>query len=148
LASAGDYGDSFVELTPDSSIQPTNKNGYGLSVTDYFTPFNEQSLSDNDTDLGSAGPLLLPDQPGAHPHEMVGAGKGLTMYLLDRGSMGGHNTSNDLNAVQTVSVNRAPGSQDFDFWKCPAGLRDNQHHAHGECPERKPKISCFHVFRS
>jgi hypothetical protein len=111
--SVGDYGDSFVELTPDSSTQPTNKNGYGLSVTDYFTPFNEQSLSDNDTDLGSAAPLLLPDQPGAHPHELVGAGKGLTMYLLDRDAMGGHNTSNDLNAVQTVSVSRAPGSQAY-----------------------------------
>ena len=63
-ASVGDYGDSFVELTPDSSTQPTNKNGYGLSVTDYFTPCDEQTLSNNDTDLGSAGPLLLPDQPG------------------------------------------------------------------------------------
>jgi hypothetical protein len=112
-ASVGDYGDSFLELTPDNSTQPTNKNGYGLSVTDYFTPFNEQSLSDNDTDLGSAAPLLLPDQPGSHPHELVGAGKGLTMYLLDRDNMGGHNTSNDNNAVQTVSVNRAPGSQAY-----------------------------------
>ena len=63
-AGVGDYGDSFLELTPDNSTQPTNKNGYGLSVTDYFTPFNEQTLSDNDTDLGSAGPLLLPDQSG------------------------------------------------------------------------------------
>src|SRR4051812_28721612 len=112
-ASVGDYGDSFLELTPDNSTQPTNKNGYGLSVTDYFTPFNEQSLSDNDTDLGSAAPLLLPDQVGAHPHELIGAGKGLTMYVLDRDNMGGHNTSNDNNAVQTVSVNRAPGSQAY-----------------------------------
>jgi hypothetical protein len=28
-ASVGDYGDSFLELTPDNSTQPTNKNGYG-----------------------------------------------------------------------------------------------------------------------
>ena len=83
-----------IELTPDNSTQPTNKNGYGLSVTDYFTPFNEQSLSDNDTDLGSAAPLLLPNNPAwPHPNEIIGAGKGLTMYVLDRDNMGGHNTS-------------------------------------------------------
>jgi hypothetical protein len=115
-ASVGDYGDSFLELTPDNSTQPTNKNGYGLSVTDYFTPWDEQTLSTNDTDLGSAGPLLLPDQSGAHTHEMVGAGKGLKMYVVDRDNMGGHIVSAsgpDTNIVQTVTVNRAPGSQAY-----------------------------------
>jgi hypothetical protein len=112
-AAAGDYGDSFLELTPDNSTQPTNKNGYGLSVTDYFTPFDEDTLSLNDTDLGSAAPLLLPDQAGAHPHELVGAGKGRVMYVLDRDNMGGHNNSNNNNALQTLSVRRAPGSMAF-----------------------------------
>lgn len=118
-AGAGDYGDSFVELTPDNSTQSgatPNKNGYGLTVTDYFSPWDEDTLSFNDTDLGSAAPLLLPDQPGAHPHELVGAGKGLKMYLLDRDNMGEHITSAsgpDTNIVQTVSVNRAPGSQAY-----------------------------------
>jgi hypothetical protein len=107
--SAGNYGDSFLELTPDNSAQPANKNGYGLSVTDYFTPFNEQTLANNDTDLGSAGPLLLPDQQGSHPHELVGAGKGGVIYLTDRDNLGQYNASTD-NVVQTVATNRAPGS--------------------------------------
>jgi hypothetical protein len=108
-ASRGDYGDSFVELTPDNSTQSganPNKNGYGLSVTDYFTPYNEQTLSDNDTDLGSGGPLLLPTQPGAVPNEMVGVGKQSVVYLVDRDDMGGHNnppsTTDDV--VQKVSL--------------------------------------------
>ena len=39
-------------------------------------------------DLGAGGVLLLPDQPGAHPHEMVSAGKNGTIYLVDRDNMG------------------------------------------------------------
>ena len=42
-------------------------------------------------DLGSGGVLLLPDQPGAHPHEMVSAGKNGTIYLVDRDNMGHFN---------------------------------------------------------
>src|SRR5262249_38652783 len=102
-ASAGDYGDTILELTPDNSTQPTNKNGYGLSVTDYFTPYNEQTLSDNDTDLGSGGPMLLPDQPGLLPHLMVGVGKQGVIYLVNRDNLGGHGTSSD-NVVQTVNI--------------------------------------------
>jgi hypothetical protein len=107
-ANIGDYGDSFLELTPDNSTQPTNKNGHGLSVlssTDYFTPFNEQTLANNDTDLGSGGAMVLPDQPGAHPHLLVGSGKGATLYVIDRENMGGFNSSSD-NVVQKVSVSK------------------------------------------
>ncbi len=102
-ANIGDYGDSFLELTPDGSTQPANKNGRGISVTDSFTPFNEQTLADNDTDLGSGGPMVLPDQPGAHPHLLVGSGKGHILYLVDRDAMGGYNSSTD-NVVQKVSI--------------------------------------------
>src|SRR5207245_1039956 len=47
----GDYGDSFMR------ISATN----GLTVADYFTPFDQLALANADTDLGSCGPLLLPD---------------------------------------------------------------------------------------
>src|SRR5207249_8234502 len=38
-AGGANYGDSFIKLT---------LNGSSLSVTDYFTPFNQQTLSDED----------------------------------------------------------------------------------------------------
>ena len=48
-----DYGDSFLNLAPGSSA---------LSVATFFTPLNQANLAANDTDLGSGGVLLLPDQ--------------------------------------------------------------------------------------
>ncbi len=50
----------------------------GLAVADYFTPYNQLSLQNSDADLGSGGPLLLPDSVGsaAHPHLIVGCGQG------------------------------------------------------------------------
>jgi hypothetical protein len=104
-ANIGDFGDSFLEITPDGSVQPGNLNGYGLSVTDYFTPFNEQSLATADTDLGSGGVMLLPDSVGsaAHPRLLVGAGKQGTIYLIDRDAMGGFNAATD-NVVQKASL--------------------------------------------
>jgi hypothetical protein len=67
------------------------------SVQDYFTPKNEQSLDDGDTDLGSGGIMVLPDQAGSIPHLAVAGGKDGTMYLLDRDKMGGFSsTANNI----------------------------------------------------
>ena len=83
----GDYGDSAIAISTDSSTQASpNINGYGLAVSDYFTPYNEQALAVADTDLGSGGAMVLPDQPGANPHELIGAGKQGTIYLIDADS--------------------------------------------------------------
>jgi hypothetical protein len=86
-----DYGDSAVKLDTNS----------GLSVSDSFTPYNQDYLSNTDTDFGVADVLLLPDQSGSHPHEAITADKGGTLYLLDRDNMGGYNTTsnNDVGAA-------------------------------------------------
>jgi fibronectin type 3 domain-containing protein len=89
----GNYGDSFVKVGPDTvKNSPTNqnKNGWGLKVLDYFTPFNEQPLDAADRDLGSAAPIVLPDSLGsaAHPHLLIGSGKEGKLYLIDRDNMG------------------------------------------------------------
>lgn len=83
----GNYGDSFLRLAT------TN----GLTLLDYFTPFNQQALSDSDVDLGSGGPVVLPDAAGnsLHPHLLVGAGKEGTIYLLDRDNLGQFNPLTD-----------------------------------------------------
>lgn len=87
-----DYADSFVKL--NSALAPT----------DFFTPFNEDALSTNDSDVGSSGGILLPDQSGAHPHLMLGAGKEqpTRIYVVDRDNMGHFQSGSDSQIVQTV----------------------------------------------
>ena len=68
-----DYGDSLLKL-----------DGRSLKVDDYFAPFNVRELNAQDSDLGSGGPVLLPAQSGPHPHLVAIAGKGGTIYLIDR----------------------------------------------------------------
>ena len=48
--------------------------------------------------------LLLPDQSGAHPHEMVSAGKNGTVYLVDRDNMGHFNSSTDQIVQELVNI--------------------------------------------
>ena len=100
---AGDYGDSFVKLAVDPTTDPAhqNINGWGLKVVNYFTPYNQQALQFYDLDLGSGALTLLPDQQGGHPHELVGAGKEGTIYVIDRDNMG-HFDSNANHVVQEL----------------------------------------------
>jgi outer membrane protein assembly factor BamB len=45
--------------------------------------------------LGSSGPTLLPDQPGAPAHVLIQPGKDGTIYVLDRDKMGGYGNGSD-----------------------------------------------------
>jgi hypothetical protein len=91
------YSDSIVKLSSSGA------------VLDYFTPSNQADLSNRDVDLGSAGPVILPDQSGAHPHLMLGGGKGGIWYLLDRDKMGHFNSVDNSQIVQSVTVNSTSG---------------------------------------
>ncbi len=75
-----DYGDSVLRL------------GYRagrLAVLDEFTPWNHHALNLRDGDLGSGGPVLLPGKL------LVQAGKGGTIYLLNRDHLGGAGVGRD-----------------------------------------------------
>lgn len=96
----GDYSDTFMKLST------TN----GLAVADYFTPFDQAALANADTDLGSCGPILLPDSVGSatHPHLLVGMGKSGKVYLMDRDQMTAGNVhyqaGNDGQIVQSFGA--------------------------------------------
>ena len=81
-----DFGDSILKL---------NLGVNGLSLADYFTPMNQATYNSKDQDLGSVGPIVLPDQPGPYPHLLIGSGKDETLYLINRDNMGGYNTLQD-----------------------------------------------------
>jgi uncharacterized repeat protein (TIGR03806 family) len=101
-----DYGDSVLKLSA------TN----GLQLADYFTPFNQETLWDQDLDLASAGLLLLPDAVGtsAHRHLLLSGSKTGALYLLDRDQMGHYNANADSQIVG--ELNGAVGG----MWCSPA----------------------------
>jgi hypothetical protein len=82
---------------------------------DYFTPSDFATLSANDDDVGSGGPLLLPTQSGtAHPDLLVLCGKQGKIYLIDRSNMGKMNSTGDLN-VQSIPNAVGSGTTDRNF---------------------------------
>lgn len=46
--------------------------------------------------------MLLPDQPGAHPHLAIVGGKAPAIYVLDRDHLGHFHAGSDSDAVQTI----------------------------------------------
>ena len=66
-----DYGMAMEKLSPT------------LSVEDYFTPYNEQALSNQDLDYGCSDVILLTGQGGSDPDQALSAGKWGTLYLND-----------------------------------------------------------------
>ena len=106
----GDYGDSVIKVSGPSGGQ--------FTISDWFTPSNQASLSSGDTDLNSGGVLLLPDLPAgpAHTQLLVEMGKEGTIYLIDRNNMGQYcsGCANDTQIVQEIP-GATPG-----IWGSPA----------------------------
>ncbi len=94
-AGTATYGDSFLKISTSNA----------LSLTSYFTPFDEAMLNSIDADLGSGASIVLPDSVGStnHPRLLVGGGKGGKIYLLDRDNLGGFNASGDTQIVQVIT---------------------------------------------
>jgi hypothetical protein len=88
------FGDSFLKLSTGGSI----------GVASFFAPSDQDSLNSGDQDLGAGGAAILVDAPSAPaPRLVIGGGKEGKLYLLNRDSLGGNN-STDSGAVQTFSV--------------------------------------------
>jgi hypothetical protein len=85
--SKGDFGNAMIKLSTNGKV----------AVADYFETFNTGAESAADIDLGSGGPVLLPDQTDANGHVfhlIVGGGKAKNIYVADRDNMGKFNFAN------------------------------------------------------
>jgi outer membrane protein assembly factor BamB len=96
----GDFGNGIIKLSLNSTGT--------LVVADFFEPYNTDSESNGDIDLGSGGELLLPDltdASGKARQLIVGAGKDQHIYLGDRNNLGKFNsmTADNSNLYQDVS---------------------------------------------
>ncbi len=83
-----DFGDSIVRLTHGPN---------GIALSDYFTPYDQSAMARDDLDLGSAGVVVLPDQPGPLAHLVVTSAKNGHIYLLNRDNLGGYNSNGGRN---------------------------------------------------
>ncbi len=92
-----DRGQSFLKLTNDNSGT--------LTVASYFIPGNWIALNDVDSDLGSAGLLLVPGTSLA-----VSGSKGGEMYLVNRDDMGEISPSTKVNRNILQSWSLGPRS--------------------------------------
>jgi hypothetical protein len=79
------WGDTVLALNPDGSGA-----GDGNPL-DSFTPTNFQSLQDDDADLGSTAPAILPPAGGNYPHMAVQGGKDSRLHLINLDNMSGQN---------------------------------------------------------
>ena len=94
-------------------------NHTGLQVADEWTPFDQQRLSDADTDQTSGGIMLLPDQAtGAAVHELIQVGKNGRIEVINRDDLGGFNTTYN-NVAQEIS------GQITGLWSTPAYWNSN-----------------------
>ncbi len=107
-----DFGDSVIKL-------PALMNE--TKPFDYFTPYDQGTFADDDTDVGSGGVMLLPDQGSGAPHQhlLVQVGKSGSIYLINRDRMGGYNPNNNRQIVQDLE--NAIGG----LWGSPAWWNNN-----------------------
>lgn len=113
-----DGGDSVLKLDSD------------LNVVDYFTPMDQECRKQNDRDLGSGGPMVLPVQPGPYadllvqiakggaPCDLFGTGYAAPIYLLNRVSLGHYSPLQDVD-LQTVEGALRGYWSSPAYWKGP-----------------------------
>ncbi|HEX4770265.1 MAG TPA: fibronectin type III domain-containing protein [Bryobacteraceae bacterium] len=104
-------GDSVLNLSPS------------LTVSDYFTPYNQDRMRLGDLDLGSSGLLEISDLPGLPRgvrRVLVGGGKLGTLYLMNEDHLGGYGMTDNVLQEWQASVNIINGSP--VFWKGPNGM--------------------------
>jgi hypothetical protein len=109
----GDTGGSDFS----STLFKLNVTSSGVSLADWFTPFNQLSLSLVDQDFGVGGaPLVLPDQKGPIPHLILTADKSGQIYLLNRDNLGHFNAVENPD-VQDFSDGGFPVHSNLVFFK-------------------------------
>ncbi len=102
-----EFSDSLLKF----SVSTTG----GLTLLDWFTPADQNTLDVNDEDLGSTGPMLIPGT-----NLLVAGDKQGFLYLFNTGNLG-HETANDSGALQELPVNGGRIKSGAVYWNSPQG---------------------------
>lgn len=85
-----DFGDSILRMRIA---------GGAFQIEDWFTPANYEFLMNHDVDLGSGGPVLVPET-----HVLLEGGKEGRIFLIDRDKMG----KGKAPPIQSIQVTHQP----------------------------------------
>ncbi len=99
-----DFSESVLKLDPSN----------GLAILDWFTPSDWATMDENDADLSSSGPLLIPGTPPV----LAGGGKTGNIYLLDSTNLGTI-TPNDTGAIQKAFISASEFRGGPVYWQGP-----------------------------
>src|SRR5271165_3666745 len=106
---AMDYGDSILKLDLNNGVPTMNSSG--TVVGDDFTPHDQANMNNADEDVASGGVVLLPTD------SLVQVGKSGRVYIINRESLGGYNSSNTTDPEQAASTG--------GLWGAPAYWNGN-----------------------
>jgi hypothetical protein len=98
-----DLSSSFLKLATPS-----------LTLTDWFAPYNADALDQNNEDLASAGPLMIPGTS-----LLVGGGKEGVLYLLNRSNLGHFRAGSDSQIVQSFQAGGGHIHGSPVYWSSP-----------------------------
>jgi len=116
-AASHNWGDSILALSP------AGVGNAGVPL-DAYTPTNQQTLDNNDTDLGSTAPAILPVPANSNvQHLAVQSGKDGQLRLLNLANLSGHggpgNLGGEVGAIISVPQGGAVRTQPA-VWVNPA----------------------------
>jgi len=93
------YGNGYDGVNNFSESALKLDPAHGMKLVDWFTPYDWSDLDDNDFDLSSSGPLLIPGTS-----ELAGGGKTGYLYVLNTANLGKFNAGADTQIIQEEKI--------------------------------------------
>jgi Legume lectin domain/Chitobiase/beta-hexosaminidase C-terminal domain len=110
------FGDSVIKLDLAGGVPTMTSNG--TTVGDDFTPHDQATLNNGDTDQASGGVLILPASVSGGKNLLVQLGKTGRIYIINRDAMGGYNPNNSTDPEES-------GANVGGLWGMPAYWNGN-----------------------
>lgn len=109
------WGDSVVKL----KLSPNGSGGYTLSAVDYFTTSDQACRFSHGLDYGSAGPVIIPTQPGAAVPNMIfttGKMSGVCETTYAGPILNADNLGHTGGQISQASLPNGGGEQTAAYW--------------------------------
>ena len=91
-----DYGDAVLKLVPPAA----GASSKSMTISQYFTPYNQADLNSHDLDVGGAEGILVSDPgSGVAPQVLIASDKNGSVYLINTAQMDGYDDNGQATNV-------------------------------------------------